>query len=99
RKDDATLLQEGDALMYTNSAKWQQNANYGQTTLYEESGDSSYKNYVMYWNLRNKKVVTNVLDAIEGKKYRHVVVFMGNMHIPNMKKHLKDQKKVLVKDF
>jgi hypothetical protein len=50
--------------MFVNSKQWLKKSNYGQTTLYEESGNVFFKEYVKYWNLRNAKVSKNVLNAI-----------------------------------
>jgi len=96
-KDEANEIKKGNALMFVNSAAWIKRSDYAQTGLYESSGNRHHKDYVRYWNLRNKRVARNILDQINGKGFKRVLVFMGNLHIPNMKKYMKDEKSISLK--
>lgn len=96
-KTESGEMAKGNALMFVNSAAWQKTSDYAQTGLYLSSGNRHHKDYVKYWNLRNKKVAKNVLDEIKGKGFRRVLVVMGYMHIPNMKKHMKNEKSISLK--
>jgi hypothetical protein len=83
--------------MFVNSAAWQKTSDYAQTGLYLSSGNRHHKDYVKYWNLRNKKVAKNVLYEIKVKEFKWVIVVMGYLHIPNMKKYMKKEKDISLK--
>lgn len=96
-KIESGEIAKGNGLMFVNSAAWQKKADYAQTGLYLSSGNIHHKDYVKYWNERNKKVGINILDQVKGKEYKRVAVFMGYLHIPNMKKYMKKEKSILLK--
>jgi len=96
-KDESAEIKKGNALMFVNSAAWIKRSDYAQTGLYLSSGNSHHREYVRYWNLRNKKIAKNILDQIKGKGYKRVLVFMGNLHIPNMKKYMMNEKSISIK--
>jgi hypothetical protein len=96
-KTESSEMAKGNGLMFVNSAAWQKTSDYAQTGLYLSSGNRHHKDYVKYWNLRNKKVASNILDEIKGKGFKRVLVVMGYMHIPNMKKHMKNEKNISLK--
>jgi len=96
-KTESNEIGKGNALMFVNSPAWQKKSDYAQTGLYESSGNRHHKDYVRFWNLRNKKVAVNILHQIKGKGFKRVVVVMGYLHIPNMKKYMKNEKSISLK--
>lgn len=96
-KTESGEIAKGNALMFVNSVAWQKTSDYAQTGLYLSSGNKHHKDYVKFWHARNKKVAINVLDQIKGKEYKRVLVIMGYLHIPDMKKYMKKEKDILLK--
>jgi hypothetical protein len=96
-KLEAEAIKKGNALMFINSNEWMERSNYMQAIQYENSGSIHNKDYVRYWNLRNEKVGVNILEQIKGKEFKKVAVFMGNLHIPNIKEHMKGESSVTIK--
>ncbi|MEI9810617.1 MAG: DUF5694 domain-containing protein [Bacteroidota bacterium] len=95
-KEETEEKKKGNALMFINSDEWQERANYVQASLYLESGNRYYKDYVRYWHLRNKKVSESVLNSIEKSGAQRTVVFMGYLHIYDMKKNLSKKKNIVL---